>query len=315
MTDEYLEHHKLLVTAISYLSYSSISQKMISVALTSIKIYCSRFNDLHYLTHTTCNIHCLYHLPDAVRKFGPMPMTSCFSYEDLNGSFGRLVQGTRYSQLQICSALCTFNNIIELKSNIVENYNVTQFRTKLELFNLRRRKLTYISDKFFVIGKIIKIELSETLKTIFDRSNVNLPAFLNAFKFYRLFKNYIAYESLGYKRKKKTNSTVVIYNYKNKQRIGIINEFIKICYCRESSYQINCESSIFFAIITDCISVRSIIPDFLIDMIDLCIRSNEPPLAINMNELLNLCFCIENSDENEPNTFYVVRPVNQIEID
>lgn len=153
------------------------------------------------------------------------------------------------------------------------------------------------------------------MQTIFEKSNVRLQTSLNVFKFFRLFKNCVAYDAECYKREKKTNSSVVIYDYNDKKRIGIINEFIKICSCQESSCQINCTTSDFFAIVTNCIVVRSIIPYSLVDMIDLCIESNESPLSININKLLNLCFCIENYDENEPNTFYVVRPINLTEID
>lgn len=159
----------------------------------------------------TCNLHSLHHLPDVIGKFGPLPMTSCFSYEDLNGSFERLVRGTRYAQLQICSALCKFNNVIELSSEISESENSKKFRKKLELCHLRRRKLMRICDNCFIIGAISKCDLSESLRTTFVQSNINLQAPINTYKFLRLFKNNIAYDSECYKREKKKRILLLLF--------------------------------------------------------------------------------------------------------
>ncbi|XP_057336342.1 uncharacterized protein LOC130674907 [Microplitis mediator] len=316
MTDQYLEHHKLLVTAISYLSYISISKKMISVSFTSIKIYIFQFKNLYGLTHMTCNLHSLYHLPDVVRKFGPLPVTSCFAYEDLNGSFRRLVQGTRYAQLQICSALSVFNNIIEVKSEaILENTDVTKFCKKVELFHLRNRKLVHILDKCFIIGIIVHYYLSDSLQIIFEGSNIYLQPSDKIYRFTRLFKNNLVYESELYKRKKKTNSSIVVYNRGNQNNIGIISEFIKVCFCQDVPCSANCINSNFFAVIIKCSLVESNIPDTLIDMIDLCVKSNEPQIAINIKELITVCFRVNSNDETEPNTFFVARPVNLTEIE
>lgn len=62
----------------------------------------------------TCNLHQLRHLPVEVYKFGPLRITSCFQYEDLNGALSRLVNGTRYAQLQLSKELSLFFNIAEL---------------------------------------------------------------------------------------------------------------------------------------------------------------------------------------------------------
>ncbi|CAG5096817.1 Protein of unknown function [Cotesia congregata] len=101
MPTSYYEHHKLLVKSITLLSLQSVSELMIDEASTCIEQYVKRFEDLYGLSHMTCNLHQLRHLPDAVRKFGPLRTTSCFQFENLNGVLKGLINGTRYAQLQI----------------------------------------------------------------------------------------------------------------------------------------------------------------------------------------------------------------------
>lgn len=61
-------------------------------------------------------------------------------------------------------------------------------------------------------------------------------------------------------------------------------------------------------------------------MINLCMKSNDSVIAVNINTLLTACFYIANTDKNEPDTsiydtsiqihlFYVIRPVNLNEVD
>ena len=51
----------------------------------------------------TCNLHSLLHFPQNVRDFGPLYTTSCFPYENANEILKKLVTGTKFAQLQICS--------------------------------------------------------------------------------------------------------------------------------------------------------------------------------------------------------------------
>lgn len=108
MPTAYYDHHKLLVKAISLLSQFSVSNSMIETASDCLNQYVRRFEDLYDLSNMTCNLHQLRHLPDAVRKFGPLRITSCFQFENLNGVLKRLINGTRYAQLQISNVLSIF---------------------------------------------------------------------------------------------------------------------------------------------------------------------------------------------------------------
>ena len=118
MSVQYFEHQILLVQGISILnSYSIIEEKIIEAGRV-LKGYVRGFEILYGKKHLSCNLHLLLHLPDNVRKFGPLWTTSCFAFENLNGVLKSYVHGTRYAELQICSSVSTFLSLTELKEQL-----------------------------------------------------------------------------------------------------------------------------------------------------------------------------------------------------
>ena len=101
----YFNHYMLLVYSIYILSQPTISDKSVNLAEQLIHEFVMQFSDLYGLKNMTCNLHSLLHLPQNVRDFGPLYTTSCFPYENANGILKKLVTGTKFAQLQICSTL------------------------------------------------------------------------------------------------------------------------------------------------------------------------------------------------------------------
>lgn len=60
----------------------------------------------------------MLHLPQTVREFGPLFVTSCFPYENANGILKSLVTGTKYSQFQICAGVSLFSCLPEMRRKI-----------------------------------------------------------------------------------------------------------------------------------------------------------------------------------------------------
>ena len=100
----FFNHHKLLVFAIYLLNQESISKEMVEKADACIKEYVSEFTNLYGERHMSCNLHLLLHLAEIVRRFGPLWVTSCFEFENLNGVLKSLVHGTKYAEIQIYSS-------------------------------------------------------------------------------------------------------------------------------------------------------------------------------------------------------------------
>ena len=115
MPKQYFDHHKLLVHAIYLLNQESISNEMIDNANTYLKEYVCRFQVLYGEIHMSHNLHLLLHLLEMVKRFGPLWVTSCFPFENMNGVIKSLVHGTRYPVLQIYSSISLLFNYSEIK--------------------------------------------------------------------------------------------------------------------------------------------------------------------------------------------------------
>ena len=98
---EYLAHHLLLVESVYLLLQDSITPAELSKAEKLIQQYCFKvqyycFKVQHYYVKRfmTANVHHLLHLPEVVRKFGPLYCYSCFRCEGFNGQLLNCIKGT-----------------------------------------------------------------------------------------------------------------------------------------------------------------------------------------------------------------------------
>ena len=95
----YFNHFKLLYLGISLLCQNSVSAADIALSQTLLDEYVKQYEQLYGLRHMSFNVHLLRHLPKVVEELGPLWITTCFMFEDLNGSLKHLVHGTQYAAL------------------------------------------------------------------------------------------------------------------------------------------------------------------------------------------------------------------------
>ena len=133
MSAVYYEHLTLLVEAISLLNGSSISHSDILKADELLCKFVKDFENLYGLRHMSFNIHLLRHLGAVVRNLGPLWVTSCFGFEDLNGKLADLAFGNKDAALQIGVKMKLFTNlhiiIDNMSASLAKDY--CEFLTKI----------------------------------------------------------------------------------------------------------------------------------------------------------------------------------------
>jgi hypothetical protein len=92
---EYLSHLALLVSAVYIYSSQQISSQEWAMGKCLLEQFYKEFSHLYSTKSTTMNIHMLKHLPECVRRWGPVWSYSCFHFENMNGYLKYLFHGTR----------------------------------------------------------------------------------------------------------------------------------------------------------------------------------------------------------------------------
>lgn len=255
-------------------------------------------------------------------------MTSCFPFENLNGCFKNLVHGTRYAEMQICSAVNIFSNTAELKANALrEGSAVATCCERLEFAHNRRRKLNHISTSASILGKLTKVNsLSESISQACISRGVVLSERCAIFK--RLYQNRVVFDSQSYTRSKKTVNSIVEYELNGEINIGIIETFIRIsrCICRTECALCN-ENSEFYAVIIKCQTLNSNVTNLFPSTVETSIRLckkmiNEPIIMVGINQLKSVFYHIKNRERRnnrqttrEIGSIFVISPINTIEMD
>ena len=54
----------------------------------------------------TANVHELLHLPQIIKKFGPLYVYSCFPFQGANGSLLSYIRGIQHIDMQILETVC-----------------------------------------------------------------------------------------------------------------------------------------------------------------------------------------------------------------
>ncbi|XP_070522164.1 uncharacterized protein [Cardiocondyla obscurior] len=104
MNPIYFRHYLLLVNGISLLNSSCITVKNIEDAERLLHEFVRECPTLYGIQFCSINVHQILHLPDCVKRLGPLWIYSCFPYEDINGKILKLVHGTTHIESQIASA-------------------------------------------------------------------------------------------------------------------------------------------------------------------------------------------------------------------
>ncbi|KAE8741791.1 hypothetical protein FOCC_FOCC012680 [Frankliniella occidentalis] len=154
MKEPYFGHFKKLVCGIGLLNQASVSVSDVQLAREILTSFVRQTQELFGLRNMSYNMHCVLHLPDTVLSLGPLWVSSCFAFENVNGVLSRLVHGTRFAGSQIQSNLGLLRKIPSiinsLQNNVVKSYcsKVMSYRRQLAI-------TLKLASKTFVIGKIV----------------------------------------------------------------------------------------------------------------------------------------------------------------
>ncbi|XP_071633972.1 uncharacterized protein [Temnothorax longispinosus] len=149
---EYFEHYLKLVTTLSYLNASSISDEMIDTAKELLKQFVRDFEQLYGIEFCSINVHLLLHLADCVRELGLLWAYACFPLEDLNGQILQNIHGTRYVDTQVCKFhwqyLCASRKLQSLPEGTVKDFCLRKRRKYLKITDR-------IGDHCLVVGSLV----------------------------------------------------------------------------------------------------------------------------------------------------------------
>ncbi|XP_021363193.1 uncharacterized protein LOC110456660 [Mizuhopecten yessoensis] len=85
LPEVYLQHYSCLVEGIHILLQSNVTEEDITLSETLLNAFYKHASELYGENFVGLNVHNLSHLPDCVRKWGPLWAYSCFGFESANG--------------------------------------------------------------------------------------------------------------------------------------------------------------------------------------------------------------------------------------
>ena len=314
MCKQYFEHHVLLVHAITLLNFSSISQATVDKAKRILTEYVMRFENLYGEKSQTCNVHLLLHLADDVKKFGPLWIMSCNIFENLNGILKSYIHGTRYAELQICSAVSTYLYLEEFKLKLLQpESEAFEFIKRIEVSGTRRFKTKHLFEKTYAVGVYKKLVIiSDVIANILRLKNITFDE-NKCHIFKKILVNGMYFETKMYSENKKSNSSCMKYILDDVTHVGIIYHFITICNCLCEAPCNQCEDDcVTYAIIKKCIVNEAFpcpISETRIPTIFLCREVEDDFDVINIKNIVNVCYYFKVDDVK-----YVVQPANTIKI-
>ena len=156
----------------------------------------------------TINVHCLRHLPEQVRRFGPLFCQSAMCFEAANRTLGEVASGSNSECEVICRRvlqrhkLCDFHPL---------NNNMMPLFCKLS--GKRHNECSNYSNKF-----------CETPALIEGRKKYGTSKFLNRFYYKHLY-----FDSPVYKRSKLGNCYICYKNDLNIEQFGKIQYLLQFC--------------------------------------------------------------------------------------
>lgn len=242
----YFQHYLLLVSGISLLNSSCVTAKNVEDAERLLYEFVRKCSTLYGLQFCSINVHQILHLPDCVRRLGPLWVYSCFPYEDINGKILKLVHGTTHIDSQIASAhICLIKmrrNLDQLPEGPIRNF-ITGFKHQVKICER-------IAVGCYSVGsykRILRLPLYIQQAALM---NSNLPL-ENVHIYLRLLKDSKLFISEMYDRAKSTLSSRIVYEKNREEKLGVIHCFVKISECVCGDHCI-CEGE-HFAIITDIV--------------------------------------------------------------
>lgn len=232
---------KLLVHGITLLWKDCVSEDDLRLSEQSLNEFVHRFKDVFTLRHVTSVIHLDLHLPLNVKNFGPLPMTSCFGFEDILGKLKKFVTGTNSPHLQICQALSAFKAMETLNDKVLQPGRLAYEFVECINYKVGRLSRQRIDDCTYIIGKSI-LENDHQLLTEEIRTEGIIPT--KIFSFQRLLKNKYMYVARTYQRQRRTNNcSLEFVDTNGRMALGGVKLFVRaqVCNC-ELEVICNCDA-------------------------------------------------------------------------
>lgn len=307
LPEPFFSHYLLLVEGISILCSGSISEEDLNKASRYLTEFVKHFEGLYGIQQMGINVHLLLHLTDSVRMFGPLWVTSCFPYENFNGTLKNFVKSSKGVALQISEKLTTYIGCFDMVNQIFDvDSPARKFCDELFAPQKQVKLKEHLHNGFSTVGSMKKItHLSPEIRQILYIKGINGE---KVFKFPGLFKNGIVYSSKNNKDSL-TNSNVMTYSKDGIIKFGRALMYLKIldCFCRTT-----CECPAIYCAVFNKITVTS---EFRTINFENCEINNIFSCSItNIYEVIefeaikDICFFLEIESK-----CYVALPVNNIE--
>ncbi|KAE8739415.1 hypothetical protein FOCC_FOCC015083 [Frankliniella occidentalis] len=171
MSDLYLDHHMLLVSALYLLSQRSISLAQIDQASVLLDKYVSEFQHLYGLRFMGINVHQLSHLSECCLDLGPLWVYSCFFMEDLNGKISKFIHGTSHVGFQIASATTYTQKLASFILSLDPLSASRLFCDKVHKIGRNYKVAEVVTPGVHVIGKYSKL-LVPPQELLFEHMNI-----------------------------------------------------------------------------------------------------------------------------------------------
>lgn len=97
----YMRNWMKFVHIMHILLGKSVALDQLAIVKKGLLSFLTVYQELYGKKHMTYNAHLLIHLVDSVREWGPLWCYSSFPFESMNGTLLKLLNGTRYVQIQV----------------------------------------------------------------------------------------------------------------------------------------------------------------------------------------------------------------------
>ena len=193
MDFNFFENLKKLVISLHFLLSRNIEKQKLDLVEKKIFEFVEEIEKLYSPLIMKSGVHELLHLVDCTKKIGPLNISSCFTYEELNRKTLKLVKGRdmigeEFQKIFYCNQLLN----LFLESTKLKNPRVTEFIRRHYSLNSANRKAKHYNQ-------VIKYD--EKKKGLKSSNEIisKLKAELNFSDFEIIFLNQIIYKNVSYK--------------------------------------------------------------------------------------------------------------------
>ena len=241
------------------------------------------FDTLYGSQNVSFNVHCHLHLPDQVKRFGPLNKLSCFPFEGVFKICSTLFHGTRNIFYQIAFNLNVHSFILHnFGSDQINSIECNELKVFLSKLNSHEKKSSQTGMTNSTSITVDELPFHErNLLSIFNNDDLNIETFTSVwFKGMQL--------NIFNSKYKCQNFSVSYSSVNHNLKFGFIVHLYKINNFFYAAIQKLKKSKSF----TENISLEERLNEFFL----ICELENDFEL-ISFNQIINKCVLIENKNE------------------